>query len=594
MKVSIDHLVTMFLVAFIAASCERPQMDKEFGETPVAPEPQNTPNDNAQQSTLDNPSSGDDLGFSQDSREDDPHAWMLESFADSSKSEGYLPSYMTAEEKTKVQNTRQPLALHTYNPPSGNVRVPAEYDPMEGAVVHFPVSDSRLYAFFRNMIKYITLSGSKVFLLQQNASEANAVINYLVEYGANDNYLVAYTMDTDAFWSRDFGPWSVYVNGERSIIDMKYYSTRPDDDYVPIALGDIWDEDVYTAPLYTEGGNFMTDGLGTCWTSTGIFDRNHLSESQARDIYRDYAGCQTMEFVDPLYGEGTTHIDMFSKILNHDTILISYSSAAMGANSRELQSLEDAVATYRNTPKPGGGSWNIVRIPMVFSGSGYNRVYNTYTNSLIMNNYVIVPTYGLSTDSQALEVYRQAMPGFTVVGVDSQNVIPLGGSVHCTTMQIPVDAEGSCGNGVLDNGEVCDGHSISCTSLSSDYIAGTANCNSSCSGWSTSTCVKEHAAEITKTMSGTIEKNDYAIVEDSFLQATDGAFNVVMTGNNDADLYVWKNVSEPTWNNYSCRPYQDGSNETCSLEGPGSFLVVVRGYASSSTYKVSVTYTPAD
>lgn len=96
----------------------------------------------------------------------------------------------------------------------------------------------------------------------------------------------------------------------------------------------------------------------------------------------------------------------------------------------------------------------------------------------------------------------------------------------------------------------------------------------------------------TITDNGTVAKNAYDIVSDAWITASTGPVDVVLSGSGDADLYVWKNVSSPTWSNYSCRPYLNGSAESCSLEGPGSFLVAIRGYASSSSYSVSITYTP--
>ena len=45
-----------------------------------------------------------------------------------------------------------------------------------------------------------------------------------------------------------------------------------------------------------------------------------------------------------------------------------------------------------------------------------------------------------------------------------------------------------CGNGSVDSGEICDGGTKSCTSISSDYVSGTANCRNDCSGWDVSKC----------------------------------------------------------------------------------------------------------
>lgn len=52
--------------------------------------------------------------------------------------------------------------------------------------------------------------------------------------------------------------------------------------------------------------------------------------------------------------------------------------------------------------------------------------------------------------------------------------------------------------------------------------------------------------------------------------------DVVMSGTNDADLYVKKD-SQPTSSDYDCRPYKSGSAENCSLEGSGDFFVSVNG-----------------
>lgn len=46
----------------------------------------------------------------------------------------------------------------------------------------------------------------------------------------------------------------------------------------------------------------------------------------------------------------------------------------------------------------------------------------------------------------------------------------------------------SCGNGVTDAGEACDGGSIPCATLGGSWGGGTARCRTSCAGWDVSTC----------------------------------------------------------------------------------------------------------
>jgi hypothetical protein len=53
-------------------------------------------------------------------------------------------------------------------------------------------------------------------------------------------------------------------------------------------------------------------------------------------------------------------------------------------------------------------------------------------------------------------------------------------------------------------------------------------------------------------------------------------------GTGDADLYV-KFGSAPTTTSYDCRPYLNGSNESCSIpRQAGTVYVMVKGYAAYS------------
>lgn len=68
-------------------------------------------------------------------------------------------------------------------------------------------------------------------------------------------------------------------------------------------------------------------------------------------------------------------------------------------------------------------------------------------------------------------------------------------------------------------------------------------------------------------------------------------FRVVMTGTGDADLYV-KFGAQATQSNFDCRPYLDGSAETCTITvpaGASQAYLMVHGYVAS-TYSLDVAY----
>ena len=105
----------------------------------------------------------------------------------------------------------------------------------------------------------------------------------------------------------------------------------------------------------------------------------------------------------------------------------------------------------------------------------------------------------------------------------------------------------------------------------------------------------EPGTETTDTFTGSVTENQ----QQAFGPITAAAgttVTVIMTGTNDADLYV-RSGQAPTPSEYDCRPYKNGSNESCTVQIGSSdteVFIMVRGYSSSaSTFSVAATYTPS-
>ena len=73
----------------------------------------------------------------------------------------------------------------------------------------------------------------------------------------------------------------------------------------------------------------------------------------------------------------------------------------------------------------------------------------------------------------------------------------------------------------------------------------------------------------------------------------EGTLKATLTGTNDADLYVHKG-SEPTTEQYTCRPYSSHSNEDCAVAGPGEIYVSVRGYSQAEVCLLYTSPSPRD
>ncbi|HOW52477.1 MAG TPA: agmatine deiminase family protein [bacterium] len=403
-----------------------------------------------------------------------------------------LPAWETAAEKAASKGTKVPFSLQLRVPPQDIPYGPPEYGAMAGVVIQIPTGWNQLNAYYGEMVKGIVAAKAKPYIIVANTSEKNSVLtDVLTPYGVAESDVEFYLYPYDANWTRDYGPWMVYTNGRttRALVDHHYYDERKNDDAVPGKLGLAWDDEVFVSGFYTEGGNFMTDGLGTCWMSTGVYDKNSLEDNETNratvaQLFKQYLGCDRVFHPVSIPGEGTTHIDMYSKILDQDTIIVSYSSAEWGADTDELAQLDTAAELYGSIDKPGGGKYTIVRIPMTYGGSGSfwdPRTYFTHTNSLIVNDHVLVPTYGRGTDEEALQIYRDLMPGYTIIGIDSNEIIPQGGSIHCTTMQIPPEQYQACGDGVIAGEEECEPLYLGGeTCITKGYASGALACTDAC------------------------------------------------------------------------------------------------------------------
>jgi hypothetical protein len=68
--------------------------------------------------------------------------------------------------------------------------------------------------------------------------------------------------------------------------------------------------------------------------------------------------------------------------------------------------------------------------------------YRTYTNSVFVNNKIILPTYREEYDTTAIRIYQETMPGYEIIPIDCDNsaetIIAASGAIHCITHSVGV------------------------------------------------------------------------------------------------------------------------------------------------------------
>lgn len=353
-----------------------------------------------------------------------------------------LPGYSSSR-----LSSASPAAILT--PPQSPVRTIAEWEELQGLVV--------AWASFNSMLREIIRAAREectVYVLYEPPSTQSSVANYLLSGGVDTSNVALINMPINSVWCRDYGPWSVYTNDVDSLltIDWIYNRPRPDDDAVPAGLAALLGTPLYqtvSSPwdLVNTGGNFMTDGLGTGFASELIlhdnslaagFNVNHTS-AEIDTILNRFMGISRYIKMPTLPYDAIHHIDMHMKLLDEETLLVGEYPQGIADGPQIEANLQYVLANYNSVY---GTPYKVIRIPMPSQNGLYPHNggdYFTYTNSSFINNTIIVPVYDVPEDSLALSVYRNALPGYNVIGINSEASIPSLGALHCITKEIGSD-----------------------------------------------------------------------------------------------------------------------------------------------------------
>lgn len=125
------------------------------------------------------------------------------------------------------------------------------------------------------------------------------------------------------------------------------------------------------------------------------------------------------------------HIDTLVRFFNENSLLYC---ACRDANDEHFEPLKKMHEELKNT------SFNLVELPIPdarYDAYG-ERLPGTYANFLIGNGAVYVPIYNSVKDAEALDTIQQCFPQYKIIGIDCNVLIIQRGSLHCSTMQIPI------------------------------------------------------------------------------------------------------------------------------------------------------------
>lgn len=338
-------------------------------------------------------------------------------------------------------------------PQSTSIRSMAEWEELQALVIAWTSFPEILAEIVRHAKEEV-----EVIIVTTNPT---GVQSYLANQGIDWSTNVSFVNDQyDSIWIRDYGPNTVYLDdvGELAIVDWIYNRPRPLDDQIPEAISDFLNIPMYctTTPpndLVHTGGNYMSDGLGNGFSSTLVLEENdnsnqwgtsNHSEEDVEAIMNDYMGIDTYIKMETLPWDIIHHIDMHMKIVDEETLIVGQYPEGIADGPQieaNIQFILDNFTTAYGKP------FKVVRMPMPPDANGdypdypgnswwLAGDYRTYTNAVFVNETILVPVYEEQYDTTALRIWEETMPGYNIIGIDCNEIIPLAGAIHCITKEV--------------------------------------------------------------------------------------------------------------------------------------------------------------
>lgn len=255
----------------------------------------------------------------------------------------------------------------------------------------------------------------------------------------------------DDTWLRDSGPIVLCQDRRLKYADFRFtgwggkFEASRDDALV----GQLLAQGVFTAgeqavhDFALEGGAIEGDGAGTVITTWRCLHQRHpqLTRNDIEAYLRDALGAQRLLWLERGYLEGDdtdAHIDTLARFSPDGGIVFQACDDPDDSHYAELVAMREQLAALRTAQ---GLPYRLHSLPWAQPIiDGGRRLAASYANYLVINDAVLVPSYGDRADAEAARIIGSAHPGRDVVSIPCRPLIWQNGSLHCVTMQIPAGA----------------------------------------------------------------------------------------------------------------------------------------------------------
>ena len=242
------------------------------------------------------------------------------------------------------------------------------------------------------------------------------------ESGTEQRVLLDFEFDA---WGGKYPPWDL-------------------DDAVPEQMARITRLPRYPIGIVLEAGAIDGDGAGTILTTESCLlnpNRGRIGVDRSREALEDllakeFGASKVLWLGDGIEGDDTDgHVDDLTRFVGPGRVVTALepdsrdgNHAVLEANRQRLLGMEDAT----------GRRLEVVELPMPQRIEGPDgRLPASYANFYFSNHALLVPTFGVDRDREAISILESLVRDRPIIPIPSQNIVIGLGAVHCLTQQEP-------------------------------------------------------------------------------------------------------------------------------------------------------------
>ena len=332
---------------------------------------------------------------------------------------------------------------------------PPEWHKQRAILMAFPHKNSdwsndlqSAYSIFVKIASAISFKEKLIILIPEDEREK------IKNFFCIQDKITFLNYETNDTWIRDFGPICTYENGNRVINDFIFNAWGEKYEF---EKDNLVNEFLYKNYIFypsklkkidfvLEGGSIDSDGAGTILTTSKcLLNKNRnkeYSKEKIEEILYKTLGADRVLWLNYGFLEGDdtdSHIDMLARFVSRETIVYVKCENKDDLHYEELSKMEEELQNFR---QKNGAPYNLVPLPLpkpIYKDG--KRLPASYVNFLITNHAVILPIYKDENDKKVINIFKELFPKKEIIPLDSRRLIEEGGSIHCSTMQIPYKVE---------------------------------------------------------------------------------------------------------------------------------------------------------